>query len=193
MPATWPRDSPGPPGPRSPNSWRPWPAFASSAVRRRSLPPGLAFPPFKFPETCTWGIQSPPGKRSQGLQARGHPVARWCRSGPRCRAPSRTAKIGVRAMIERLYIHNFRCLQNFELVTRGIPTALLIGGNGSGKSSVRQVLELLQSVGRGTNRVGELVRPRTCPRPFGRPDTVRDRGADRPTTIQVCPGSGIAR
>ena len=62
-------------------------------------------------------------------------------------------------MIERLYVHNFRCLENFELVTKGLPTALLIGPNGSGKSSVRRVLELLQILGRGTNRVGELVRP----------------------------------
>jgi predicted ATPase len=78
-------------------------------------------------------------------------------------------------MIERLYIHNFRCLENFELVTKGMPTALLIGGNGSGKSSVRQVLEILQRVGRGTNRVGELVRPE---------DFARGR-ADVPIRIEI--------
>jgi hypothetical protein len=62
-------------------------------------------------------------------------------------------------MIERLYIHNFKCLENFELITRQMPTALLIGANGTGKSSVRRALEILQSIGRGTNRIGQLFRP----------------------------------
>ena len=39
-----------------------------------------------------------------------------------------------------------------------MPTALLIGANGSGKSTVRQALAILQSLGRGTNRVGQLFR-----------------------------------
>jgi energy-coupling factor transporter ATP-binding protein EcfA2 len=64
------------------------------------------------------------------------------------------------AVIKRLYIHNFRCLENFELPVSGLPSALLIGGNGSGKTTVSFALEILQKIARGTNRVGELVKPK---------------------------------
>ncbi len=60
-------------------------------------------------------------------------------------------------MIKRLYVHNFRCLENFELPISGLPSALLIGKNGVGKSSVGFALELLQRIARGTNRVRELI------------------------------------
>ncbi len=60
-------------------------------------------------------------------------------------------------MIQRLYVHNFRCLENFELITKKMQSALLIGRNGAGKSTIASVLEILQSVGRGVNRVGNLV------------------------------------
>lgn len=60
-------------------------------------------------------------------------------------------------MIRRLYVHNFRCLENFELPIGGKPSTLLIGRNGSGKSTVGTVLELFQRIARGTNRVGQLV------------------------------------
>jgi energy-coupling factor transporter ATP-binding protein EcfA2 len=62
-------------------------------------------------------------------------------------------------MIKRLYIHNFRCLENFELVLDDKPSTLLIGKNGSGKSTISFALGLLQEIGRGTNRVGRLVKP----------------------------------
>ena len=61
-------------------------------------------------------------------------------------------------MIRRLYAHNFRCLENFELSLADKPSALLIGKNGAGKSTVSYALEVLQSIGRGTNRVGQLVK-----------------------------------
>lgn len=61
-------------------------------------------------------------------------------------------------MIERLYIHNFRCLDNFVLPVGEIPSALLVGKNGSGKSSVGFALEILQKIGRGTNRIKELIK-----------------------------------
>ncbi|RUS94259.1 hypothetical protein DSM107003_37920 [Trichormus variabilis SAG 1403-4b] len=38
-----------------------------------------------------------------------------------------------------------------------MPSALLIGKNGSGKSTIATALEVLQSIGRGINRVGQLV------------------------------------
>ena len=62
-------------------------------------------------------------------------------------------------MLQRLYVHNFRCLENFEFKPDGATSALLIGRNGSGKSTVARVLQLLQHIGRGVNRVGQLVRP----------------------------------
>lgn len=63
-------------------------------------------------------------------------------------------------MLQRLYVHNFRCLENFELSLKDISSALLIGRNGSGKSTIASVLEILQSIGRGTNRVGQLIQPK---------------------------------
>ena len=45
-------------------------------------------------------------------------------------------------MIERIFIDNFRCLVNCEV--RLAPVSLLLGGNGSGKSSVCDALAALQ-------------------------------------------------
>jgi len=67
-------------------------------------------------------------------------------------------------MISRLYIHNFRCLENFELPISGQSSALLIGNNGAGKTSVGLALEILQRIARGTNRVGDLVKPKDLAR-----------------------------
>src|SRR6266567_8017526 len=64
-------------------------------------------------------------------------------------------------MIRRLYVHNFRCLENFELPISGRPSALLIGKNGAGKTTIGLALEILQKIGRGTNRVGDLVKPKS--------------------------------
>lgn len=63
-------------------------------------------------------------------------------------------------MLQRLYVHNFRCLENFELKLKEISSALLIGKNGSGKSTIGAALEIFQSIGRGVNRVGDLVKLR---------------------------------
>jgi predicted ATPase len=61
-------------------------------------------------------------------------------------------------VIRRLYVDNFRCLENFELKLEGLSSVLLIGNNGSGKSTVGFALEILQKIARGTNRVSELVK-----------------------------------
>ncbi|MEA5580480.1 AAA family ATPase [Nodularia harveyana UHCC-0300] len=60
-------------------------------------------------------------------------------------------------MLQRLYVHNYRCLENFELTMKEMSSALLIGKNGAGKSTISSALEVFQSIGRGINRVGQLV------------------------------------
>jgi ABC-type multidrug transport system ATPase subunit len=65
----------------------------------------------------------------------------------------------VFAMFKRIYVHNFRCFENFELAIGDKPSVLLIGKNGAGKSTVSFALAFLQSIARGTNRVGQLVKP----------------------------------
>ncbi|MCT7980250.1 AAA family ATPase [Laspinema olomoucense] len=62
-------------------------------------------------------------------------------------------------MLHRLYVNNFRCLENFEFTTKGISSGLLIGKNGSGKSTIARALEVFQSIGRGINKVNQLVQP----------------------------------
>jgi len=66
-------------------------------------------------------------------------------------------------VIRRLYVHNFRCLENFDLTLRE-PAVLLIGKNGAGKSTVSVALEILQKIARGINRVGDLVKPKDTTR-----------------------------
>jgi predicted ATPase len=73
-----------------------------------------------------------------------------------------------RLVIRRLYVHNFRCLENFDLPISGKPSTLLIGNNGAGKTTVGFALEVLQRIARGTNRVGDLVKPKDLTR--GRTD-----------------------
>ena len=62
-------------------------------------------------------------------------------------------------MIQRLYIHNFRCLENFELSLLEKPSALLIGKNGAGKTTVGLALEIFQRIARGTTSVDDLLKP----------------------------------
>ncbi len=63
-------------------------------------------------------------------------------------------------MIRRFYVHNFRCLENFELPIADRSSVLLIGKNGAGKTTVGFALEILQRIARGTNRVNEIVTPK---------------------------------
>ena len=66
-------------------------------------------------------------------------------------------------MLKKFYVHNFRCLENFQLELDDA-SALLIGANGAGKSTVTHALEILQRVARGATRVGQLVKPSDFPR-----------------------------
>lgn len=61
------------------------------------------------------------------------------------------------SMLNRFYIHNYRCLENFTLNLADASSALLIGRNGSGKSAVLDCLRLFQRICRGTNRVRNLI------------------------------------
>lgn len=71
---------------------------------------------------------------------------------------------GEKTMIERLYVHNFRCLENFSLDLTGKPSTVLIGKNGAGKSTVLQALRVFQKIGRGPNRVKNVVNASDFPR-----------------------------
>jgi ABC-type cobalamin/Fe3+-siderophores transport system ATPase subunit len=66
-------------------------------------------------------------------------------------------------MIERLYVHNFRCLENFTLDLTDQLSALLIGKNGAGKSTVLHALKVFQRICRGPNRVKNVIRASDFP------------------------------
>ncbi len=60
-------------------------------------------------------------------------------------------------MIKRLYAHNFRCLQNFEFNMTGLNSAFLLGKNGSGKTTIFDVIEIFQKIGQGVTSLKELI------------------------------------
>lgn len=64
------------------------------------------------------------------------------------------------SVVKRLYIHNYRCLENFELPIAGRSSTLLIGKNGTGKTAVMLALRILRNIGWGANRVESLAKPR---------------------------------
>ena len=68
--------------------------------------------------------------------------------------------IETKTMIKRLYVHNFRCFENFDLTIGGLPSILLLGKNGAGKTTVGAALEVLQKIARNVNRVDDLVKPK---------------------------------
>ncbi len=60
-------------------------------------------------------------------------------------------------MIKRLYAHNFKCLQNFELKLDGLNSVFLLGKNGSGKTTIFDVVEIFQQIGRGATSLKDLI------------------------------------
>ena len=62
-------------------------------------------------------------------------------------------------MLHRIYIHNYGCLVNFDWNLTDIKSCLLIGDNGSGKSTVGRALRVLSQIAKGRNRIGELIKP----------------------------------
>ena len=89
-------------------------------------------------------------------------------------------------MIERLYAHNFRCLENFTLDLADRPSALLIGKNGSGKSTVLNCFRLFQRIGRGSSRVqGPDFSERLRATSYGPPDAIRGGAEPRRPTVRL--------
>jgi predicted ATPase len=62
-------------------------------------------------------------------------------------------------MLKRLYVNNFRCLENFPLDFGDESSLLLLGRNGAGKTTVGLALAVLQAIARGTSRVSDLLMP----------------------------------
>lgn len=60
-------------------------------------------------------------------------------------------------MIDRIYVHNYRCFENFTLDLAGRGSVLIIGKNGSGKSTLRHALGVFRDICRGRNRVKEWI------------------------------------
>ena len=75
-------------------------------------------------------------------------------------------------MFRRIYIDNYKCLVNFELPLQEL--TLLMGSNGSGKSSVLEVVHSLRQLLRGVVKV-------TDPGVF--PARTRTRWQDRPVQV----------
>ena len=65
-------------------------------------------------------------------------------------------------MLKRIYIDNFRCLVNFELDFDAIN--LFLGANGSGKSTVFEVLQKIQAFVSGDSKVEAIFKPADCTR-----------------------------
>lgn len=62
-------------------------------------------------------------------------------------------------MIEKLNIQNFRCFEDITLDFTGMPSSLIIGKNGAGKSTIRKALSVLQQICRGSSRMGQIISP----------------------------------
>jgi len=84
-------------------------------------------------------------------------------------------------MLQRLYVNNFRCLENFELTMKEMSSALLIGRNGTGKSTIAKALEILQAIARGTNRLRDLAKE---PRLLGTKDFAHGK-RDVPIRLEI--------
>lgn len=60
-------------------------------------------------------------------------------------------------MLKRLYANNFKCLQNFEFRMDELNSAFLLGKNGSGKSTIFEVIEIFKKIGKGETSLKDLI------------------------------------
>jgi predicted ATPase len=60
-------------------------------------------------------------------------------------------------MLERLYVNNFRCFENFSIDLTDRQSALVIGKNGTGKSTFMDALGVLRHVFRGSSRIRDII------------------------------------
>lgn len=60
-------------------------------------------------------------------------------------------------MIRSLYIDNYKCFSNFKLRLDQLPCSMIIGANGSGKSTVAEVLSLFGAIGRGNADINNVM------------------------------------
>lgn len=65
-------------------------------------------------------------------------------------------------MLKRLYIDNFRCLVDFQMTFD--PINLFLGGNGTGKSTVFDVLRKIQTFVNGDSKVEGIFKSADCTR-----------------------------
>lgn len=75
-------------------------------------------------------------------------------------------------------------MENFELRLKGQRSTLLIGKNGSGKSTVGFALEVLQKIARGANRVEDLVKPKQLA--LGRSDSPVRVEIEADLSLYIC-------
>lgn len=60
-------------------------------------------------------------------------------------------------MLHSVYIDHYRSLQNFDLSVADLKSALILGKNGSGKSSIFDALQVFQQIGRGVTQIKQLI------------------------------------
>lgn len=60
-------------------------------------------------------------------------------------------------MIQRLYIHNYKTFQNFELNATELHSLLILGKNGTGKSNLLEVMSIFQSIGKNKTALEDLI------------------------------------
>lgn len=60
-------------------------------------------------------------------------------------------------MLKKIYINNYKCLQNFEFNIEELNSAFLLGKNGSGKTTLFEVFEIFQMIGRGRTSLSEMI------------------------------------
>jgi len=75
-------------------------------------------------------------------------------------------------MLKRLYVHNYKCLVNFE-INFDQDISLFLGANGSGKSTVFEVLAKLRRVVVGEEKVENVFDHRDAPRWLGSGNIMR--------------------